>query len=145
LKASTADVRLAWLLRLVGAALILALPASVLPFSTMNAVHRDALGLGELPDAVIVQYLARTASLLYAVHGAVLVFASFDVPRYRPLIVFLGYSNGLFGGAACAVDLIFGMPLWWAAWEGPLIVAAAFLTVRLAKRGADSSDFAQVS
>lgn len=140
------DVRLAWLLRLIGAALLLALPATVLPYSAMNAVHRDGLGLGELPDAVIVHYLARTASLLYAMHGAVLVFVSFDVARYRPLIVFLGYLNGLFGASACVVDQTFGMPLWWAAWEGPLIVAVAVLTVRLAKRTpSDSSDSAQVS
>jgi hypothetical protein len=146
LKAPTADVRLAWLLRLIGAALLLALPATVLPYRAMDAVHRHALDLGELPDAVIVHYLARTASLLYAVHGAVMVFVSFDVPRYRPLVVFLGWLNGLFGVCACAVDLAFGMPLWWTAWEGPLIVAAAILTVRLAKLGtADSSDSAQVS
>lgn len=140
------DRQLAWLLRLIGAALLLALPAVVLPHSTMDAIHRDALRLGSLPDAVIVQYLSRTASLLYAMHGAVLVHVSFDVPRYRPLIVVLGILNGLFGACACGVDLVFGMPLWWAAWEGPLIVAAAAITVWLAKRGSsDSVESAQVS
>lgn len=88
------DVPLAWLLRLIGASLLLALPAVVLPPSTMDAIHRDALQLGPLPDAVIVQYLSRTASLLYAMHGALMVYVSFDVPRYRPLIVVLGVLNG---------------------------------------------------
>lgn len=142
----TADRALALLLRLIGAALLLALLAVVLPFPAMDAIHRDALGLGPLPDGVIVQYLSRTVSLLYAVHGAVMVYVSFDVPRYRPLIVVLGVLNGLFGASAFAVDLTFGMPLWWAAWEGPVIVAAAVATVALAARGAaDPAGPAQVS
>ncbi|WP_149113797.1 hypothetical protein [Limnoglobus roseus] len=143
---SRTDVHLARLLRLIGVCLVAALPAILLPYTVMNALHRDALHLGELPDVVILQYLSRTASLLYAMHGAILVFVSFDVRRYRPLIVVLGYLNGFYGLVAFTVDLVFGMPLWWAAWEGPLIILAAVLTIRLAKRdAADSSELAQVS
>lgn len=131
-----ADRLLARLLRLIGGFLLLALPAVVLPHPWMDAVHRGVLGLGELPDVPIVHYLARGASLLYAAHGAVMLFVSFDVPRYRPLIILLGCLNGAFGVTACGVDLACGMPGWWAAWEGPGIVLAAVATVWLARRGA---------
>lgn len=130
-----ADRLLAWLLRAVGGLLVCALPAVPLSHRMMAAVHRDALGMGELPDAPVVGYLARTASLLYAVHGAVMLFLSFDVPRYRPLIVLVGWLNGLFGAACLAVDVAAGMPGWWTALEGPTILTAAVLTVALARRG----------
>jgi hypothetical protein len=129
------DTRLRWLLRAVGVALILSLPAVVLPYRAMNRIHADVLQLGTLPDVVIVHYLARTASLLYAVHGAILLFVSFDVNRYRPLIRFLAVLNGCFGLAACGVDICYGMPLWWAAWEGPLIVLVAVVVWLLASWG----------
>jgi hypothetical protein len=131
-----ADRLLALLLRGVGGLLLLALPAVPLPHAWMDAGHRHVLALGPLPDAVIVGYLARTASLLYAVHGAVMLFASFDVPRYRPLIVLVGVLNGAFGAAAGAVDVCVGMPGWWTLWEGPGIVLVAVATVWLACRGA---------
>lgn len=130
-----ADRCLAWLLRAVGGLLLCALPAVPLPHAAMAAVHSDALGMGTLPDIPIIGYLARTASLLYATHGAVMAFASLDVPRYRPLIVLLGALNGLFGAACFAVDVWAGMPVWWTALEGPVIVAAAVVTVTLARRG----------
>lgn len=130
-----ADRLLAWLLRAVGGLLVCALPAVPLPDAAMAAIHRDLLGMGDLPAAPVVGYLARTASLLYAGHGAVMVFVSFDVPRYRPLIVLLGWLNGLFGAACLAVDLAAGMPGWWTAAEGPGIVAVAAATVGLARRG----------
>lgn len=140
------DRQLALLLRVIGVTLLAALPAVLLPYPVMNAVHRDGLHLGPLPDVVIVHYLARTASILFAMHGAVMLFVSFDVPRYRPLIVLLGCLNGGYGLSAYAVDLTFGMPLWWAAWEGPAIVVAAVATVWLARRTpTDSAESAQVS
>jgi hypothetical protein len=73
---------------------------------------------------------------LYALHGVMLVGLSLDVPRYRPLVVLAGVSNGLFGAACVAVDLAVGMPLWWVVLEGPVIVGVAVLTVVLARRGA---------
>lgn len=135
MSSAAADRWLAWLLRAVGGLLVLALPFVPLPHTTMAAIHHDILGMGDLPASAIVGYLARTASLLYAVHGAVMLFVSFDVPRYRPLIVWIGYLNGLFGAACLAVDKVVGMPMWWTLLEGPVIVIVAIVTVALAKRG----------
>jgi hypothetical protein len=101
----------------------------------MAAVHHDALGMGEMPAAPIVSYLARTASLLYVIHGAVMIFVSFDIPRYRPLIVLIGFMNGLCGAAWVAIDLAAGVPAWWTVVEGPVILAVATVTVALAWRG----------
>jgi hypothetical protein len=131
-----ADRCLAWLLRADGGLLVLALPAVPLPHAWMAAIHRDLLGMGELPAAPVVGYLARTASLLYALHGVILIALSLDVSRYRPLIVLVGVLNGLIGAACVAVDLAVGMPLWWTVLEGPVVVLVAVLTVALARRGA---------
>src|SRR5579883_1063343 len=126
-----ADRRLAWLLRAVGGLLLCALPAVPLPDAWMAAVHRDVLGLGELPRAPIVGYLARTASVLYALHGAIMLFVSFDIPRYRPLIVMIGVLNGSFGAACVVIDAAAGMPVWWTVAEGPVILVVAVAIVAL--------------
>src|SRR5262249_10905853 len=80
--------------------------------------HRWA-GLGELPAAPIVGYLARSASALYALHGATVVFVSFDVERYRPLIRFLALLAVVHGGVMFGIDWVVGMAAWWLWLEGP--------------------------
>lgn len=63
----TAERVLFWLLRLNAGVLLLALPCALLPFAWMDAVHRDALGLGPLPDLPITRYMARSLSLEFAI------------------------------------------------------------------------------
>src|SRR5438552_11361982 len=87
------DVVLKWLLRLSGGVELCAIPFLLFPFAWMNDVHDRVLGLGPLPNAPIVEYVARSLSALYAVHGAVVFRLSFDVVRFRPLIVFLGWLH----------------------------------------------------
>ena len=105
----------------MGAVELLALGAVVMPTRWMAASHR-ALGLGALPDGLIVQYLARSASLLYALLGAMSLYLSFDVIANRNVIAFLMKLMIAFGIAVLALDLRLGMPWWWAAVEGPIVI-----------------------
>ena len=81
----TADRALVLLLRANAAILLCAAPCALLPVAWMDAVHRDLLGLGPLPDAPLTRYLTRSLSLVYALHGAVVLAATRDWPRHRPL------------------------------------------------------------
>ena len=124
---------LVWLLRASGAVMLLALIPLVMPFAWMDLVHRQ-LGLGKLPDAPIVDYLARSASALYAVHGALLIFAASDVRRYLPLVRFLAWVAVVFGPIMICIDHAANMPLLWTLCEGPSILAIGVVFLWLAKR-----------
>lgn len=133
--AARADRLLAWLLRGVGGLLVCAVFAVPIPDRTMGRIHQDTLGMGTFPEAPIVGYLTRTASLLYAMHGAIMIYVSCNIPRYRPIIYLLAILNGIFGLSCIAVDLAVGMPNWWMWLEGPVISIVAILTIVLARRG----------
>lgn len=124
---------LEWCLRLLGSIDLLALAAVVLPTPWMAAVHQS-LGLGELPSGAVVSYLTRSASLLYALHGAMIVFVSFDVGRYSPLIKFLVGAALVHGAALVAIDATAKMPLWWTLLEGPGYGVLALVTLVLVYR-----------
>jgi hypothetical protein len=122
----TADRVLWWLLRINAYVLLLAAPCALLPFAWMDAVHREALGLGDLADAAITKYMARSLSLVYAGHGVVLLFVTLHWERLRfatPLVAWLHVG---FGAAMVAVDLDAGLPTWWVAGEGPPLVVLGF-------------------
>jgi len=106
------------LLRLGGCVMLLATFAILLPTSWMVAVHAW-LGMGELPRAGIVEYLTRSVSALYAVHGGLLLVLSRDVRRYAGVIAYLGAANVALGGVFLAIDLHAGMPWYWTIGEGP--------------------------
>lgn len=84
-------------------------------------------------------YLARTASALYALHGAIVFFVSFDVMRYWPLIRFMAVAALVHGAVVIAFDLVVGMPLWWLALEGPGIMATGALVLLLQRQSAQRS------
>ncbi|MBN9120306.1 MAG: hypothetical protein J0I06_14305 [Planctomycetes bacterium] len=128
------DVALKWLLRLIGGVELFAIPFLLFPFSWMNDVHDRVLGLGALPNAPIVEYMARNLSALYAIHGAVVFRLSFDVERFRPLVGFLGRLHIALGAVAVATDLAAGLPLWWVVGEGPGIAAGGAAVLFLARR-----------
>lgn len=134
---SQSSRRLAWVLRLLGALDLLALIAVVLPRTGLEAAHRW-IGLGEWPDAPIVGYLARSASVLYALHGALVVYLSFDVERYRPLIRFLAVLALVHGGIMFAIDWHEGMPLWWQCVEGPGFAATGGLVLALLRQASEN-------
>jgi hypothetical protein len=121
---------LALVLRVIGVVDLLALAAVVVPGRWLALAHAW-LGLGEMPAAPIVGYLARSASVLYALHGGLILFISFDVPRYWPLITFLGACAFAHGAVLVAVDLAEGMPVWWAWVEGLGYLALGTLVLGL--------------
>jgi hypothetical protein len=131
---TSADQRLRILLRFVGWLTLLALPAVFMPKSWMASTHQW-LGLGELPDAPIVQNLARSVSGFYALFGAVCLVLATDLERYRPLVRFLGIAVTLFGIALIGIDLSAPMPVWWTASEGLSTIVIGVGMFVFARRG----------
>jgi hypothetical protein len=130
------DKALVLLLRLVGVGSLFALVAVVMPSSWMAATHRW-LGLGEMPTAPVVEYLARSVSAFYALFGAICLVLASDLERYRPLVRFLALAVVLMSLVVLGVDLAAGMPWWWSASEGPggvVFGALLFVLARSSRR-----------
>lgn len=116
------DLAIIVVLRLLGIAALFAIPAIFMPYSWMNVVH-GYLGLGEMPDAPIVSYLARSLSMFYAMFGAITVYVSFDLHRYWSLIRLLAILSVLVGVTLFWIDHHSQMPLHWTLVEGPFTIA----------------------
>lgn len=128
----TARSLLVFLLRLGGTMTLLAFPMMLLPDESMAAIHRS-LGMGELPRAPVVGYLARSVSALYGFHGVLLFLIATDPVRYRPFVVYIGWMNVTFGLMLLAIDLHAGLPGWWTAVEGPGLVALGVVLLWLSR------------
>jgi len=94
---------------LLGIGGLFALVPVVMPWSWMAATHRW-LGLGEMPNGPIVEYLARSLSAFYALVGVLCLVMASDLDRYRPLVRFFGACLALLGIVFTGVDLAAGMP-----------------------------------
>jgi hypothetical protein len=131
---------LVWLMRFEGIVMLTALGAVFMPYEWMNVIHRHE-GLGELPHAPIVDYLTRSISALYALHGGLLIFLSLDVVRYLSVIRFLAGTGIVFGALMLGLDVAAGMPVAWTIGEGPFIMALCgvflWLAGRVQKQSAD--------
>ena len=110
----------------------LTLPLQV---ESMVAVHRW-LGLGEMPRAPIVDYLARSVSAFYGFHGVLLFVLSTDVERYSPVIDVVAVSTTLLGLILLAVDIHAGMPPYWTAGEGPVVALIGLVLLSLNRAAA---------
>ncbi len=103
--------------------MLVATVAVFLPVRAMATVH-GWLGLGEFPDAPITIYLARSTSMLYAVHGAMMLFVSMDLKRYWPLVPVFGWLHVAIGLTMFGIDLTSPMPVYWIVGEGiPIAIA----------------------
>ena len=127
-----ADKVVVLLLRFLGVGSLLALVPVFMPFSWMAATHRW-LGLGEMPAAPVVEYLARSLSAFYALVGALCLLVAADLDRYRPLVRSLGVAFALLGLVFLFIDLAAGMPWWWIAAEGPATVVVSAVLFVLAR------------
>ena len=76
-------------------------------------------GLGSFPDAPVAGYLARSASLMYGLHGLLLFLLATDTVLYRKLIRWIAGMTVLHGGFMLTIDVVEHMPLWWTIVEGP--------------------------
>ena len=120
-------------LRLVGSVSLLATFFAFIPYSWMNAIHAW-LGMGELPNAPVVLYLARSTSALYAILGGLMWTLSLDVRRFRPVLSYLGAVLALLGVFLIAFDWVEGMPLFWQLGEGPIDLGIGLVIFLLSRR-----------
>lgn len=123
-------------LRILGTIDALAVLAIFLPQSWMATAHAW-LGMGKLPDQPIIDYLTRSASALYALHGAMILFVSTDVERYAPLIKFLAVAALVHGVVLFLIDVAAGMPAWWRFLEGPAIAAMGTVVLMMQPESQD--------
>ena len=119
---------LAWTLRGLGLIDLCAVVAVVMPGGWMQIGHAAA-GLGDLPEAPIVGYLARSASALYALHGLLVIYMSLDVWRHWGLIRFFAAAAVVHGMVMLSIDLREGMPFWWTVVEGPSFAATGLVVL----------------
>lgn len=121
--------RLQVVLKALSVIVMTAVFAAMLPMETMKQIHRQ-IGLGEMPVSPIVEYLARSVSLFYAFHGAVIWYVASDLRRNLRFFKFylrlsLAFAIGLF-----FIDLSAGLPWNWVLFEGPLVtLLIAFLLI----------------
>jgi len=118
------------LLRGLGCLTLSAFAAIALPVEWMAAIHAR-LGLGTLPREPIVDYLTRSVSAFYGLHGALLLVVARDVRRHRAVVAFAGWAAVAFGVIVTGIDLHAGMPAWWTWGEGLPVTALGALQLYL--------------
>lgn len=118
------------LLRVMAAVTGSAAFAVIMPRVWMDAVHQW-LGLGPLPEGVIVDYLARSLSAFYVFLGGLQWVVSCDVRRYRNVIAYLAWAAILFSIVVTVIDLQLGLPLCWTLGEGPPTLALGVIVLVL--------------
>ena len=129
-------------LRALGIFDMFALVAVVMPFE-WSAIAHAALGMGELPEKPIVDYLICSTSLLYALHAAMILYVSCDVRRYGPFITFFARVTLVHGTVLGLIDWRAGMPLWWRIQEPVaywVIGSVVLLLQRLTRRILSETD-----
>ncbi len=128
----TSEQTLKVVLRVMGSASMFALIFVAAPYSWMDSIH-SMLGMGQLPDAPVVGYLARTTSAFYAMVGGLLWVVSLDLDRHRLVLNYLGAAIIAFGLVLLGVDWVEGMPSFWTVWEGPFVVVFGLALLTLSR------------
>lgn len=129
---NTREVTLKIILRLSGIMLITAFGAVFLPYETMARIHQY-MGLGDFPNLPILDYLARSVSLFYAMHGVIVIYISFNLIKYLQFLKLLCYLGFVFGIALLIIDIKAPVPAYWAYTEGPFIISLNLAIYVLAK------------
>lgn len=133
--ATKSDGLISALLRVDAILQLGALVAVFMPFAWIQYFH-TSLGLGEFPDQPIAQYLARSLSAFYALHGVITLTLSGDVPRYRPLIrVWASTFVGL-GVVTILIGISASLPWFWTLSQGPFVIAFGLVILVLLRRSA---------
>ncbi len=123
------------LLAVIGCGLMMATIPVFFSTSVMATLHAW-LGLGTFPAQPITIYLARSTSMLYAVHGVLMLVVSFDLQRYWPLVPVFGWLHVVIGLTMFGIDWTTPMPLYWLAGEGIPIAIAGLVIVLLHRQAA---------
>jgi len=100
------------LLRLGGSIMGLAILAVFMPSSWMQEIS-VGLGFEALPNSPLSQYLTRSLSLMYFVHGVLLLVAAQDTVRMAPMITAIATLNLVLAVGLGGIDLWAGMPIYW--------------------------------
>jgi hypothetical protein len=129
----TAGRLMVWILRLTGVTMLCALVFVFCPFAWMQAIH-ERIGMGELAYTPLLSYLIRTLASLYASMGAIALFVSSDVARYRGLILLLAWISIVGGTGVTLLDAILRLPLFWTLTEGPFTIALGLILIALTTR-----------
>jgi len=122
--------RLVLFLRILACVTGLALFAVFMPRHCMATTH-EWLGVGKFPDGPIVEYLARSLSAFYAMHGGLMWLISTDPRRCAPLLTYVAWTTTVFGAGLLAIDSLAGLPLQWTAMEGPFVVVLGLVMLFL--------------
>ncbi|MFN0078114.1 MAG: hypothetical protein ACKVY0_16785 [Prosthecobacter sp.] len=70
------------------------------------------LGLGKLPDSVLLRYLGSGGSFVYIITGLLMWMMAGDVVRYRPMIVFSAWLMLAAAPIYAYINIHTGMPRW---------------------------------
>jgi hypothetical protein len=108
----TRERRLALWLRGGGLIEICAFATVILPTEWLARTH-VWLGMGEFPRAPVLEFMIRQSSFVYGMHGLLLWFVATDIPRFLPVIRFLGLTFLAYGAAFLVIDWWTAIPLWW--------------------------------
>jgi hypothetical protein len=119
----TADRVLAWSLRICGGVDLLAIIAFAMPLEWIRQAHLWC-GFGPFPEGPLPEYLARATSLLWGLHGALLLYLARDIPAHVRLIAFVARLTVGGGVLLLFLGLRTGLPVWWVALEGPVFAAS---------------------
>jgi len=125
---------ISWILRLLGFLGMFAVLAVIMPFGWMLSIH-EFLGLGKMPEAPVVEYLARSLSAFYAMVSVIFWYVSFRVREHWKLVRVLAYLFVAFGVVSWWVDVKAGMPLLWTLQEAPPMIAVGLVILYLQGRG----------
>ena len=121
------------IMRVIGVSSLFAIPAIFFPYSWMNAMH-DFMGLGELPDAPIVSYLARSLSAFYAIVATITLVISWDMWRYGSFVKLWAIIVTVTGFVLLGIDMTAGMPTSWTVSEGPSTIAVGLVVLWLQRK-----------
>jgi hypothetical protein len=121
------------IMRVIGVSGLFAIPAIFLPYSWMNIIH-ESMGLGVLPDAPIVSYLARSLSAFYAIVSTITLFIALDIWRYRSFVKLWAIIVIATGFVLLGIDVAAGMPTSWTVGEGPPTIAIGLVVLQLQKK-----------
>ena len=124
-------------LTLVGVTDLLAIVVVFLPETWLGWAH-EVVGLGTLPSGRIIGYMARSTSLLYGIHGAMLLAMASDVAHYRSLVCWYGRVIAVAGLMLVGVDIAESMPVWWTVFEGIAVVGIGVVILTLCHDGLGS-------
>ncbi len=103
------------------------------------------VGLGQMPDLPFLRYVIRGASYCQGAIGVLLWIIASDVVRYRPLVIATGAIYLVAVPAFWAIDVMTGMPRWWAIMDtascfltGGILLALCFLSSSRAQQAPEA-------